>query len=130
MQQAQEAVQYQRRLRSAHDPEQPRQLTVFQRQKLKANVALKKQKKLYSSRRILRWGEKRRVILLRFGRLGSTVVNGLSYTRIARQLLIKRPTVISVVQAYLQRGGQLPVSHRVRTQKKLTVEQRAWATST
>ena len=66
---------------------------------------------------------------MRFGRLGSTVVTGLSYTRIARQLLIKRPTVISVVQAYLQRGGQLPVSHRVRTQKKLTPAQRAWATS-
>ena len=80
----QEEVYNQRCLRSAHDPEQPRELTVFQRQKIKANIALKKQKKLYSSRRILRWGERRRIILLRFGSIGSTVVNGLSYTRIAR----------------------------------------------
>ena len=82
---------------------QQRPPSIFERQDRRAAIALKKQKKLYSSKRVLRWGEKRRIILLRFGSLGNTETHpgSLSYRWIAAKLVIKHRTVVSVIRAYL-----------------------------
>ena len=70
-----------------------------------AERAAIKERRLLSLRRTLRFGERRRIVELRFNELGSKVVSGLSYLKIARKLYIRPKTVQSVCRAYLKRGG-------------------------
>ena len=51
-----------------------------------AERAVIKERRLLSLRRTLRFGERRRIVELRFNELGSKVVSGLSYLKIARKL--------------------------------------------
>ena len=55
------------------------------------------EKKLLSTMRILRYGEKVKIIELRFGFIGSQQTTGNSYSQIAKHLVIRRSTVISVI---------------------------------
>lgn len=96
------------------------------KQNIRFRLALKQQKRLCAVRRRLSWGERRQIILRRFGSLGSTEVVGLSYGKIAKALVVRHRTVIEVCQAYLRRGGDLPFKQRQPDKWRLTAAQRAW----
>ena len=76
-----------------------------------AERAAAKERRLLSLRRTLRYGERRRIVELRFKVLGSKEASGLSYGKIARKLYIRPKTIQSVCRAYLQRGGTLRGPH-------------------
>jgi hypothetical protein len=105
-------------------------MTTHEKQVKRAKIASKKQKKLMSYRRRLKWGERRQIILMRFGSIGSLETTDKSYAQVASRLVIRLRTVISVCRAYLGRGGSLPQTIEQPKIYKLTACQRAWATST
>ena len=73
----------------------------------RAERAAAKERRLYSLRRTLRYGEMKRIVELRFKEVGSTEPRGLSFEKISRRLFIRPRTVQSVCRAYLRRGGTL-----------------------
>ena len=75
----QETVANMRQLRSHGTPTTNKPLSVYEKQERRAKIELKKQKRLMSSRRRLKWGEKRQIIIKRFGSLGSLEPTAQSY---------------------------------------------------
>ena len=78
---------------------------------------------------MLRYGEVRKVIDLRFGFLGSLAPTGMSYTEIAKARALHRATVISICLRYIKRRGRIPLNLHEKTKhhKKLTKGQIKWA---
>ena len=104
-QQEQETANYgQRGGGQAKERDDPEALAREQR---RAERERKKERRLLSLRRILRYGETHRIVELRFASVGSLEPRGLSYLQISKKLYIRRKTVISVCRAYLKRGGTL-----------------------
>ena len=66
------------RLRSG-EPAFPSLSQIYQKQDRRAALALKRQKRLLSCRRSLSWGEKHKIIQLRFGQVGSLEPTAFSY---------------------------------------------------
>ena len=69
----------------------------------------KEDKKLSSTYRFLRYGQKKKIIEMKFGELGSLKETGIKNCEISKRLFIKRNTVWSVINAYKQRNGELLV---------------------
>ena len=74
-------------------------------QNIRFRLALKLQKRRCSKRHKLSWGEKRQIILRRFGNLGCVDPVGQSYGQIAKALYVRRVTVQKTCDVYVKRGG-------------------------
>ena len=91
----------------------------------------RKTKKWCSEQSRLTWGKRIKVITLRFLKYGNTEPVGLSIDEISKIVTEKRQTVRSVCQAYVRRGGRVPLNFQDRTKykKKLSEGQRQWVCS-
>lgn len=93
--------------------------------------AQKKLARLYSARRKLSYGERLKIVQLRFGQVGSTVQTGLTYAEIGKQVHARPVHVCQVCLAYLRRGYVLQSrnAERVWGNRSFTAEERAWMLS-
>ena len=74
--------------------------------------------------RLLRYGEKKKIIELRFGKLGSVVEDGMSFSEISKLLFIRRRTVQSVCRRYKERNGVLLVNKTEQVKYKDKISKR------
>ena len=75
-----------------------------------------------SCRRLLRYGQRVKIIEYRFGYVGSFEPTGTSYGWISKKLYITPATVITVCHAYLRNNGWLrgPGEHQCKGRRKLS----------
>ena len=95
-----EGFRLERMLRQQDPVEEKTESQLDAREARKMERELRRQRNLWTTRRILRPGETKRIVELRFGAVGSLEPTAMSYSLISKRLFIKRATVVSVCHAY------------------------------
>ena len=72
---------------------------------LKWRKVFKRNKRLLCSRRFLSFGEKMKIIEMRFGSYGSQEVVGPKFSVMARLLKMPRGTIVNVCRRYCEKNG-------------------------